>query len=62
LDGDRFSLLKKRQKDVRINSIFSQMTDVDASGVNLRGIVPEDVTIPRVARRGSRVCLIQEQA
>jgi hypothetical protein len=58
LDRERFSLLKERQKDVSINSIFSQMADIDAGGTDLRSIIPIDMAISGVARRGPRICLI----
>jgi hypothetical protein len=38
------------------------MADIDASGTDLRGIIPKDMTITGIARRGPCIGLIQEKA
>jgi hypothetical protein len=40
LDRDGFSLLKKRQENINVRAIICQMTDIEACGACLRGIVP----------------------
>jgi hypothetical protein len=62
LNDNSFSLSKQSQKDVNIFVVICQMADVDTGRVNLRGIVPQDISIAGIARRDVRASLIQKKA
>jgi hypothetical protein len=62
LNCDGFSLGEKRQKNINVDVVISQMTDIDACGANLRSIVPKNVAIARIARRSSSVGPVKKQA
>jgi hypothetical protein len=40
LNCDGFSLLKKRQKNINVSVIISQVADINACGADLCGVVP----------------------
>jgi hypothetical protein len=62
LDDDLFANVQKRQEDVDVYAVIRQMADVDLRGAGLRSVVPDNVAVAGVARRGSRVGAVQEQA
>jgi hypothetical protein len=62
LDDDLFANVQKGQEDVDVYAVIRQMADVDLRGAGLRGIVPDNVAVAGVARRGPRVGAVQEQA
>jgi hypothetical protein len=62
LNDNGFSLSKQRQENVNIFVVVRQMADVDAGRANLRGVVPRNMSVPWIPRRGSCVSLIQEKA
>jgi hypothetical protein len=60
LDYDLLANIQKRQEDVDVYAVIRQMADVDLCGAGLSGVVPENVTVAGVARRGPRVGAVQE--
>jgi hypothetical protein len=61
LNSDGFSLAKERQKDVNIFIVISQVADTDASGADLRSIVPKDAAIIWIARRCRCIGTVKKQ-
>jgi hypothetical protein len=61
LDDDLFADAQKRQENINIHIVVSQMADVDLRGASLRGRIPKNVTVAGVAARCAGVRPIQEQ-
>jgi hypothetical protein len=61
LDDDLFADAQKRQENINVHVIVSQMADVDLRGAGLRARIPENVTVAGVAARRASVGTIQEQ-
>jgi hypothetical protein len=61
LNDDLFADAQKRQENINIHIIVSQMADVDLRGAGLRARIPENVTIAGVSTCRASVGAIQEQ-
>jgi hypothetical protein len=61
LNCNDFRLGQKRQKNINVDVVVSQVTDVDACGASLRRIVPKDVAIGWITRRSSSIGPVKEQ-
>jgi hypothetical protein len=61
LDDDLFANAEKRQKNINVHVIISQMTDIDLRGARLSYRVPENVTVTRIAGSRACICAIKKQ-
>jgi hypothetical protein len=55
LDDNLLSCRKKRQENINVDVVVSQVADVKLRGAGLGGVVPKDVAIAGVARRCASV-------
>jgi hypothetical protein len=61
LDRERFGPTQQSQKDINVRSIFRQMADADAGSADLGRIIPQQISIARIARSVCGICFVQEQ-
>jgi hypothetical protein len=62
LDDNLFANRKKRQENINVDIVVSQVANVDLRGAGLRGIVPKKIAVIWIARSSKRIGKIQEQA
>jgi hypothetical protein len=61
LNDELFCIRQKRQEDINVDVVISQMADGNAGRTCLRCVVPNDVPITRIAASCSRIGTVQEQ-
>jgi hypothetical protein len=61
LDNDLLIERKKRQKNVDVYIVISQMTDIDLRGADLSCGIPKNITVAGIARRCASVGAVKEQ-
>jgi hypothetical protein len=62
LDDDLLTNVQKRQENINVYAVIRQVADVDLGGAGLRSVIPKNVAVAGVARRGPCVGAVQEQA
>jgi hypothetical protein len=61
LNNDLFANGQQRQKNINVNVVVCEVAYIDLRGAGLGRIIPEDVTISRIAGSSASVCHIKEQ-
>jgi hypothetical protein len=60
LDDDLLANREKRQEDVNVHIVVSEVADIDLRGAGLGRGVPKDVTVARIAGSRTRVGAVKE--
>jgi hypothetical protein len=61
LNDDLFADGQQRQKNINVDVVVGEVADVDLRGAGLGRIVPDNITVARIARGGASVGKIEEQ-